>query len=311
MTRWLNHFPGIRLFGARRRRTSRRGGKRGAELRDRRLALEPLEDRTLLAALPTLTALRLSASAVASGQPVIFTAQVSVPSSASDTLSGGSVTFTDGATVLGTAPVVNGTAKLVNSLFAVGTHSVRASYSGSGADFAGSATVASPSITVAGAGSSDASGDALPMYTSASTLGQNGGVSPMSTAAPTGKTPTQIAQAYGFNTLSFGSTAATGAGTTIAIVDAYDDPNIASDLLGFDQYFGLSNPSFTKVNQTGGSTPPATNTGWATEIALDVEWSHAVAPAPTSCWSRPTAIPIATCTRPSTMPEVSRAWLTY
>jgi subtilase family serine protease len=59
----------------------------------------------------------------------------------------------------------------------------------------------------------------------------------------------------------------------------YDDPNIANDLHAFDQYFGLFDPpSFTKVNQTGGSTLPATNDDWATEIALDVEWSHAVAP---------------------------------
>ena len=188
------------------------------------------------------------------------------------------MTFTDGTTLLGTAPVVNGTATLVNSLFTVGTHSVQASYSGSGADFAGSATAISPNVTVTGVGGSGASGYALPMYTSASNLGQNGGVSPMSSAAPTGMTPTQITQAYGFNTLSFGATTANGAGQTIAIVDAYDDPNIASDLQSFDQYFGLPNPSFTKVNQTGGSTPPATDTGWATEIALDVEWSHAVAP---------------------------------
>ena len=181
--------------------------------------------------------------------------------------------------MLGTAPLVNGTASLVNSLFTVGTHSVRASYSGNGAALAGSAAAAaSPSITVAPVGSDGASGYAMPMYASATALGQDGGVSPMSTAAPTGMTPTQIRQAYGFNTVSFGSTAANGAGTTIAIVDAYDDPNIAGDLQSFDAYFGLPNPTFTKVNQTGGSTPPATNDGWATEIALDVEWSHAVAP---------------------------------
>ena len=279
MRRWLNQLPGLLRFGSRGRKASKRNGSRRAQLQARRLALEPLEDRTLLAALPTLTALRLSASAVASGQPVTFTAQVSVPSSAAAAPSGGSVTFTDGATVLGTAPVVNGTATLVNSLFAVGTHSVRASYSGSGDALAGSAATVGPSVTVAGVDSgSSPSGYALPMYTSASTLGQDAGVSPMSTSSPTGMTPTQICQAYGFNTLSFGSTAANGAGETIAIVDAYDDPNIASDLQSFDQYFGLSNPSFTKVNQTGGSTPPATNTGWATEIALDVQWSHAVAP---------------------------------
>ena len=81
----------------------------------RRLAFEPLEQRTLLAALPTLTALSVSASSVTSGQPVTFTAHVSVPSSPSGTPSGGTVTFTDGTTVLGTAPVVHGTASLAIS----------------------------------------------------------------------------------------------------------------------------------------------------------------------------------------------------
>jgi len=41
--------------------------------------------------------------------------------------------------------------------------------------------------------------------------------------------------------------------------------------------FGLPDPVFTKVNQTGGGAMPAANKGWATEIALDVEWAHAIA----------------------------------
>src|SRR5207237_345698 len=69
-----------------------------------------------------------------------------------------------------------------------------------------------------------------------------------------------------------------GAGTTIAIVDAYDDPKIANDLHQFDVAWGLPDPVFTKVNQTGGTTYPAANGGWASEIALDVEWAHAIAP---------------------------------
>ena len=43
-----------------------------------------------------------------------------------------------------------------------------------------------------------------------------------------GFTPAQMAQAYGFNQISLG--AALGSGQTIAIVDAYSDPNIAADL---------------------------------------------------------------------------------
>ena len=108
---------------------------------------------------------------------------------------------------------------------------------------------------------------------------RNGEVAPLNTASPTGYTPAQIRAAYGFSNVSFGSVAANGTGTTIAIVDAYDDPNIANDLAAFDSYFGLpAPPSFTKVNETGGTSLPVANSGWITDIALDVEWSHAVAP---------------------------------
>ncbi len=107
-----------------------------------------------------------------------------------------------------------------------------------------------------------------------------GGVQPLYTTGPTGLTPTQVRHAYGFDQISFsnGTVAGDGTGETIAIVDAYDDPTAASDLIQFDAAFSLPNPTFTKVNQTGGSKMPTANSGWATEIALDVEWSHAIAP---------------------------------
>jgi len=103
---------------------------------------------------------------------------------------------------------------------------------------------------------------------------------PMSTAGPTGYTPAQIRHAYGFDKITFnnGTVAGDGAGTTIAIVDAYDDPKIANDLHQFDLKFGLTDPALTKVNQNGGSSLPAADSGWITEIALDVEWAHAIAP---------------------------------
>jgi subtilase family serine protease len=96
-----------------------------------------------------------------------------------------------------------------------------------------------------------------------------------------GYTPSQIASAYGFNTLSFsnGAVAAQGQGQTIAIIDAYNDPNITSDLGVFDSQFGIAAPpSFQVVNQTGGSKLPTNNPGWDGEISLDVEWAHAMAP---------------------------------
>jgi subtilase family serine protease len=68
---------------------------------------------------------------------------------------------------------------------------------------------------------------------------------------------------------------------TIAIVDAYDDPTIAADLNTYDTQYRLppcttSNGCFTKVNQTGGSSYPRANTGWALEISLDVETAHEI-----------------------------------
>lgn len=65
---------------------------------------------------------------------------------------------------------------------------------------------------------------------------------------------------------------------TIALVDAYNDPNAASDLETFSKTYGLPAASFTQVNQTGGSSLPATNSGWDLEISLDIEWAHALAP---------------------------------
>lgn len=91
-----------------------------------------------------------------------------------------------------------------------------------------------------------------------------------------GYMPAQIRTAYGFTGVS-----ATGAGETIAIIDAYNDPTIASDLATFDSAYGIAAPpSFTVMNQTGGSSLPGTDSsaGWEVEESLDVEWAHAIAP---------------------------------
>ena len=94
----------------------------------------------------------------------------------------------------------------------------------------------------------------------------------------TGYTPSQIDQAYGFNQIDIGGTVGNGAGQTIAIVDAYDDPNSQSDLHTFDVEFGLPDPTLTQVLQTDGSPTMPVLPGWAMETSLDVEWAHAVAP---------------------------------
>jgi subtilase family serine protease len=93
-------------------------------------------------------------------------------------------------------------------------------------------------------------------------------------------TPTSLRSLYGINSLAYGATAANGAGQTIAIVTAYDDPNIAYDLQQFDAAFSLSNPTFNVIAGDGsGTLPPADTSGkWELETALDVEWAHVVAP---------------------------------
>ncbi len=95
-----------------------------------------------------------------------------------------------------------------------------------------------------------------------------------------GYTPAQIQEAYGFGSISFNGTPGTGSGETIAIVDAYNDPNIQSDLNTFDSYFSLPATTVTRVNETGGTAyPPSDSTGgWELEESLDVEWAHAMAP---------------------------------
>lgn len=98
-------------------------------------------------------------------------------------------------------------------------------------------------------------------------------------SAPVGLTPAQVISGYGFNQISFSGIKGTGAGQTIAIVDAYNDPNIASDLHIFDQTFGIADPpSFSVFKQYVNGVAPKTDSGWAMEIALDVEWAHAIAP---------------------------------
>ena len=101
-------------------------------------------------------------------------------------------------------------------------------------------------------------------------------VAESATPGPTnsGYTPAQIQQAYGFNQVSNN-----GSGETIAIVDAYNDPKISSDLATFDGAYGLAPPpSFKVVNQSGGSSLPSSNASWGGEESLDVEWAHAMAP---------------------------------
>ncbi len=99
--------------------------------------------------------------------------------------------------------------------------------------------------------------------------------SKFATSAPTGLSPAQTVKAYGFPVNQRGK------GQVIAIVDAMDNPNIEASLNVFSTTYGLppcttANGCFQKVYASG-VQPPA-DKGWGVEIALDVEWVHAIAP---------------------------------
>ncbi|HUA11048.1 MAG TPA: IPT/TIG domain-containing protein [Solirubrobacteraceae bacterium] len=68
---------------------------------------------------------------------------------------------------------------------------------------------------------------------------------------------------------------------TIALVDAFNDPEAENDLKVYDEEFGLpactaANGCFRQLNQEGATSPlPATEGGWSLEISLDIEVAHA------------------------------------
>ena len=116
----------------------------------------------------------------------------------------------------------------------------------------------------------------------------------------------QIRAAYGIDSIpSFGAESPDGTGQTIGIVDAFNDPNIITDLDGFDesmnmttntsptlyQAYGPASSILTVFNQDGtditseigdsgvGGVPLVQPSGgWELEETLDVEWAHAIAP---------------------------------
>jgi subtilase family serine protease len=102
---------------------------------------------------------------------------------------------------------------------------------------------------------------------------------PVVTSTPAGYGPADLRSAYN---LTAAATAG-GSGQTIAIVDAYDDPNAAADLAVYRSQYGLppcptSNGCFRKVNQTGGTSMPRSDSGWAQEISLDLDMASAICP---------------------------------
>lgn len=97
-----------------------------------------------------------------------------------------------------------------------------------------------------------------------------------------GLTPAQLTGAYGLDSITFpagsGTVKGDGSGQAIALIEAYHDPYLASDLTTFDQAFNLPAPPTLIVANQAGSV---TNAGWALEESMDVEWAHAIAPGAT------------------------------
>jgi len=124
----------------------------------------------------------------------------------------------------------------------------------------------------------------------------------LTTTSPVGGFyPGDLQRAYGLTSAGPPSASA----PTIAIVDAYDDPNAAADLSAYRSYMnGASDPNtklpgisipplcasgqvssasnpcvvFTKYDQNGNSNYPRADKGWASEISLDMDMASAVCP---------------------------------
>ena len=119
-------------------------------------------------------------------------------------------------------------------------------------------------------------------YCDAHVVTADRGPAPLATTSyQFGYTPQNLASAYKWADPSGSSWNSNN--RTVAIVDAYDNPNAASDLAAYRSQFSLppcttASGCFRKVNQRGGATPPAGDVGWGQEIDLDIEMASAVCP---------------------------------
>ena len=98
-------------------------------------------------------------------------------------------------------------------------------------------------------------------------------------SGPTGYNPSDLLSAYGLASAA----ASAGSGQTVAIVDAYDDPNAESDLGVYRSQFGLAGLHDRQRLLPQGQPDrrdviPAANSGWAQEISLDLDMVSAICP---------------------------------
>ena len=128
---------------------------------------------------------------------------------------------------------------------------------------------------------------------------------PQVVSGPTGYTPQQIQNAYGVNQITFsgGKVVGNGAGQTIAIVTAYSDPNINSDLATFDRQFGLSAPASLKVDNLDATI---TDPGWAWKRRSTSSGPTPWLPEPISFWSKLLRTAFPPCSVQSITPGIKR-----
>ncbi|WP_323748142.1 hypothetical protein [Catenulispora rubra] len=155
------------------------------------------------------------------------------------------------------------------------------------AEAAGSAHAAQPALSAANQGSTHACPAVIVVgHQSCFALKRNGihPVAAPASAAPNaipggvGYGPSQLQSAYNLTSAA----ASNGAGRTIAIVDAFDDANAASDLAAYRSAAGLPAANFTKVNQNGQTSPlpsaPPSGDDWTVEESLDLDMASAICP---------------------------------
>ena len=97
---------------------------------------------------------------------------------------------------------------------------------------------------------------------------------PIQPDTPGGYAPSDLQTAYGLTSES----ARKGAGQTVAIVDAYDDPNADGDLATYRRQFGLPACSVAGGCFTVQKYTVQTNPGWAAEESVDLDMVSAVCP---------------------------------
>jgi kumamolisin len=118
-----------------------------------------------------------------------------------------------------------------------------------------------------------------------------GQVSPNTVPVPGFENPASLGCVYkvgpkyaGCNPQTGGNRHPSGGWGGIAIVDAYDNPYAAANLMTFSAQYGLPKAIFTQVYCVSGGTcsptnaPPPVSDSWGLEEALDIEWAHAMAP---------------------------------